>query len=65
MEREYEVDYEGKVSFVGSDSSFILDDMGFELKRILFFRKGLNFTMEKFFDLFRSYKCIVCKELFI
>ncbi|ELK27508.1 Zinc finger homeobox protein 4 [Myotis davidii] len=64
MEREYEVDQEGKASPVGSDSSSIPDDMGSEPKRTLPFRKGPNFTMEKFLDPSRPYKCTVCKESF-
>ncbi|KAK1332096.1 hypothetical protein QTO34_007782 [Cnephaeus nilssonii] len=64
MEREYEVDQEGKASPVGSDSSSIPDDLGSEPKRTLPFRKGPNFTMEKFLDPSRPYKCTVCKESF-
>ncbi|XP_023376933.1 zinc finger homeobox protein 4 isoform X6 [Pteropus vampyrus] len=64
MEREYEVDHEGKASPIGSDSSSIPDDMGSEPKRTLPFRKGPNFTMEKFLDPSRPYKCTVCKESF-
>ncbi|EHB13072.1 Zinc finger homeobox protein 4 [Heterocephalus glaber] len=64
MDREYEVDHEGKASPVGSDSSSIPDDLGSEPKRTLPFRKGPNFTMEKFLDPSRPYKCTVCKESF-
>uniref|UniRef100_A0A8B9MM57 Zinc finger homeobox 3 n=1 Tax=Accipiter nisus TaxID=211598 RepID=A0A8B9MM57_9AVES len=35
-----------------------------EPKRALPFRKGPNFTMEKFLDPSRPYKCTVCKESF-
>ncbi|PIN98006.1 hypothetical protein AB205_0205800, partial [Aquarana catesbeiana] len=63
-ERDYEMDHEGKASPVGSDSSSIPDDLGTEPKRTLPFRKGPNFTMEKFLDPSRPYKCTVCKESF-
>lgn len=64
IERDYEMDQEGKASPVGSDSSSIPDDTGSEPKRTLPFRKGPNFTMEKFLDPSRPYKCTVCKESF-
>lgn len=64
IERDYEMEQEGKASPVGSDSSSIPDDMGSEPKRTLPFRKGPNFTMEKFLDPSRPYKCTVCKESF-
>ncbi|XP_056593982.1 zinc finger homeobox protein 4 isoform X1 [Triplophysa dalaica] len=64
LDKEDELDQEGKASPTGSDSSSLLDDMGSEPKRTLPFRKGPNFTMEKFLDPSRPYKCTVCKESF-
>uniref|UniRef100_A0A4W5JVX3 C2H2-type domain-containing protein n=1 Tax=Hucho hucho TaxID=62062 RepID=A0A4W5JVX3_9TELE len=64
MEKDDELDLEEKASPTGSDSSSLLDDMGAETKRTLPFRKGPNFTMEKFLDPSRPYKCTVCKESF-
>ncbi|XP_055784219.1 zinc finger homeobox protein 4-like isoform X1 [Salvelinus fontinalis] len=64
MDKDDELDLEEKASSTGSDSSLLLDDMGAETKRTLPFRKGPNFTMEKFLDPSRPYKCTVCKESF-
>uniref|UniRef100_A0AAY4A8J7 Zinc finger homeobox protein 3 n=1 Tax=Denticeps clupeoides TaxID=299321 RepID=A0AAY4A8J7_9TELE len=64
MDKEDELDQEGKTSPTGSESGSLLDDMGSEPKRTLPFRKGPNFTMEKFLDPSRPYKCTVCKESF-
>ncbi|TSK98492.1 Zinc finger homeobox protein 4 [Bagarius yarrelli] len=64
MDKDDELDQEGKASPTGSDSSSLLDEMGSEPKRTLPFRKGPNFTMEKFLDPSRPYKCTVCKESF-
>ncbi|KAG7488587.1 hypothetical protein MATL_G00036030 [Megalops atlanticus] len=59
MDKDEDLDQEGKASPTGSDSSSLLDDMGSEPKRTLPFRKGPNFTMEKFLDPSRPYKCTV------
>lgn len=64
LDKDDEMDQEEKPSPTGSDSSSLLDDMGAEPKRTLPFRKGPNFTMEKFLDPSRPYKCTVCKESF-
>ncbi|XP_023649003.2 zinc finger homeobox protein 4-like isoform X1 [Paramormyrops kingsleyae] len=64
MDKEEEMDQEGKASPVGSDSSSLMDEMGSEPKRSLPLRKGPNFYMEKFLDPSRPYKCTVCKESF-
>ncbi|XP_048828787.1 zinc finger homeobox protein 3-like isoform X1 [Brienomyrus brachyistius] len=53
-----------KQSPTGSDSGSIQEDAGSEPKRALPFRKGPNFTMEKFLDPSRPFKCTVCKESF-
>ncbi|KAL8195155.1 UNVERIFIED_CONTAM: Zinc finger homeobox protein 3 [Gekko kuhli] len=63
-EKEEESDPEDKQSPVGSDSGSVQEDSGSEPKRALPFRKGPNFTMEKFLDPSRPYKCTVCKESF-
>ncbi|CDQ81757.1 unnamed protein product [Oncorhynchus mykiss] len=57
-------DQEEKQSPTGSDSGSLLEDFGSEPKRALPFRKGPNFTMEKFLDPSRPFKCTVCKESF-
>ncbi|XP_077374618.1 zinc finger homeobox protein 3 isoform X1 [Festucalex cinctus] len=59
-----ESDPEEKQSPTGSDSGSLLEDSGSEPKRALPFRKGPNFTMEKFLDPSRPFKCTVCKESF-
>ncbi len=64
LDKDEEIDQEGKASPTGSDSNSLLDDMGSEPKRTLPFRKGPNFTIEKFLDPSRPYKCTVCKESF-
>lgn len=64
LDKDDEIDQEEKPSPTGSDSSSLLDDLGAEPKRTLPFRKGPNFTMEKFLDPSRPYKCTVCKESF-
>ncbi|XP_041101871.1 zinc finger homeobox protein 4-like [Polyodon spathula] len=63
-DKEEDMDQEGKASPAGSDSSSVPDELGYEQKRTLPFRKGPNFTMEKFLDPSRPYKCTVCKESF-
>uniref|UniRef100_A0A8C6WL64 Zinc finger homeobox 4 n=1 Tax=Neogobius melanostomus TaxID=47308 RepID=A0A8C6WL64_9GOBI len=63
LDKDDELDQEEKPSPTGSDSGSLLDDMA-EPKRTLPFRKGPNFTMEKFLDPSRPYKCTVCKESF-
>ncbi|XP_030060531.1 LOW QUALITY PROTEIN: zinc finger homeobox protein 3 [Microcaecilia unicolor] len=63
-EKEEESDLEDKQSPTGSDSGSVQEDSGSEPKRALPFRKGPNFTMEKFLDPSRPYKCTVCKESF-
>ncbi|XP_077165725.1 zinc finger homeobox protein 3 isoform X2 [Paroedura picta] len=63
-EKEEESDLDDKQSPVGSDSGSVQEDSGSEPKRALPFRKGPNFTMEKFLDPSRPYKCTVCKESF-
>ncbi|CAN2389434.1 regulation of locomotor rhythm [Pristimantis euphronides] len=63
-EKEDESDLEDKQSPTGSDSGSFQEDSGSEPKRALPFRKGPNFTMEKFLDPSRPYKCTVCKESF-
>lgn len=45
-----ESDLEEKQSPTGSDSGSLQEDSGSEPKRALPFRKGPNFTMEKFLD---------------
>ncbi|XP_007570506.1 zinc finger homeobox protein 3 isoform X1 [Poecilia formosa] len=57
-------DPEEKQSPTGSDSGSLQEDSGSEPKRALPFRKGPNFTMEKFLDPSRPFKCTVCKESF-
>ncbi|KAJ8279704.1 hypothetical protein COCON_G00067700 [Conger conger] len=57
MDKDDDLDQEGKASPTGSDCSSLLDEMGSEPKRTLPFRKGPNFTMEKFLDPSRPYKC--------
>ncbi|KAJ6652494.1 hypothetical protein lerEdw1_011464 [Lerista edwardsae] len=57
-------DLEDKQSPSGSDSSSVQEDSGAEPRRALPFRKGPNFTMEKFLDPSRPYKCTVCRESF-
>ncbi|TMS09049.1 Zinc finger homeobox protein 4 [Larimichthys crocea] len=64
LDKDDEMDQEEKPSPTGSDSSSLIDEMGAEPKRTLPFRKGPNFTMEKFLDPSRPYKCTVCKESF-
>ncbi|XP_057203465.1 zinc finger homeobox protein 3 isoform X2 [Triplophysa rosa] len=59
-----ESDPEEKQSPTGSDSGSLQEDSGSEPKRALPFRKGPNFTMEKFLDPSRPFKCTVCKESF-
>ncbi|KAK1891447.1 Zinc finger homeobox protein 3, partial [Dissostichus eleginoides] len=59
-----ESDQEDKQSPTGSDSGSLQEDSGSEPKRALPFRKGPNFTMEKFLDPSRPFKCTVCKESF-
>ena len=59
-----ESDPEEKQSPTGSDSGSLMEDCGSEPKRALPFRKGPNFTMEKFLDPSRPFKCTVCKESF-
>ncbi|KAM9816659.1 zinc finger homeobox protein 3 [Neosynchiropus ocellatus] len=59
-----ESDAEEKQSPTGSDSGSLQEDSGSEPKRALPFRKGPNFTMEKFLDPSRPFKCTVCKESF-
>uniref|UniRef100_H3CVC8 Zinc finger homeobox 3b n=1 Tax=Tetraodon nigroviridis TaxID=99883 RepID=H3CVC8_TETNG len=59
-----ESDLEEKQSPTGSDSGSLQEDSGSEPKRALPFRKGPNFTMEKFLDPSRPFKCTVCKESF-
>lgn len=59
-----ESDLEEKQSPNGSDSGSLQEDSGSEPKRALPFRKGPNFTMEKFLDPSRPFKCTVCKESF-
>uniref|UniRef100_A0A8C0GST3 Zinc finger homeobox protein 3 n=1 Tax=Chelonoidis abingdonii TaxID=106734 RepID=A0A8C0GST3_CHEAB len=61
-DKEEESDLEDKQSPTGSDSGSVQEDL--EPKRALPFRKGPNFTMEKFLDPSRPYKCTVCKESF-
>ncbi|KAM9301507.1 zinc finger homeobox protein 3 [Gastrophryne carolinensis] len=63
-DKDYESDLDEKQSPTGSDSGSVQDDFGSEPKRALPFRKGPNFTMEKFLDPSRPYKCTVCKESF-
>ncbi|XP_066876342.1 zinc finger homeobox protein 3 isoform X2 [Kogia breviceps] len=63
-DKEEESDLEDKQSPTGSDSGSVQEDSGSEPKRALPFRKGPNFTMEKFLDPSRPYKCTVCKESF-
>ncbi|CAM4544863.1 unnamed protein product [Lepidochelys kempii] len=63
-DKEEESDLEDKQSPTGSDSGSVQEDSGLEPKRALPFRKGPNFTMEKFLDPSRPYKCTVCKESF-
>lgn len=63
-DKEEESDSEDKQSPAGSDSGSVQEDAGSEPKRALPFRKGPNFTMEKFLDPSRPYKCTVCKESF-
>uniref|UniRef100_A0A672TH25 Zinc finger homeobox protein 3 n=1 Tax=Strigops habroptila TaxID=2489341 RepID=A0A672TH25_STRHB len=63
-DKEEESDLEDKQSPAGSDSGSLQEDSGSEPKRALPFRKGPNFTMEKFLDPSRPYKCTVCKESF-
>ncbi|XP_013913296.1 PREDICTED: zinc finger homeobox protein 3-like [Thamnophis sirtalis] len=57
-------DQEDKQSPAGSDCGSLQEDSGSEPKRALPFRKGPNFTLEKFLDPARPYKCTVCKESF-
>uniref|UniRef100_A0A670ZA36 Zinc finger homeobox protein 3 n=1 Tax=Pseudonaja textilis TaxID=8673 RepID=A0A670ZA36_PSETE len=57
-------DQEDKQSRAGSDCGSLQEDSGSEPKRALPFRKGPNFTLEKFLDPARPYKCTVCKESF-
>ncbi|XP_063169352.1 zinc finger homeobox protein 3 [Candoia aspera] len=57
-------DQEDKQSPAGSDAGSLQEDAGLEPKRALPFRKGPNFTLEKFLDPSRPYKCTVCKESF-
>lgn len=57
-------DPDEKQSPTGSDSGSLQEDSGSEPKRALPFRKGPNFTMEKFLDPSRPFKCTVCKESF-
>lgn len=57
-------DQEDKQSPTGSDTGSLQEDSGSEPKRALPFRKGPNFTMEKFLDPSRPFKCTVCKESF-
>uniref|UniRef100_A0A8C6T0P1 Zinc finger homeobox 3 n=1 Tax=Neogobius melanostomus TaxID=47308 RepID=A0A8C6T0P1_9GOBI len=59
-----ESDPEEKQSPTGSDTGSLQEDCGSEPKRALPFRKGPNFTMEKFLDPSRPFKCTVCKESF-
>ncbi|KAJ0056202.1 hypothetical protein NL108_003493, partial [Boleophthalmus pectinirostris] len=59
-----ESDPEEKQSPTGSDTGSLQEDSGSEPKRALPFRKGPNFTMEKFLDPSRPFKCTVCKESF-
>ncbi|KAK7913106.1 hypothetical protein WMY93_013317 [Mugilogobius chulae] len=59
-----ESDPEDKQSPTGSDTGSLQEDSGSEPKRALPFRKGPNFTMEKFLDPSRPFKCTVCKESF-
>uniref|UniRef100_A0ACB8EAF9 Zinc finger homeobox protein 3 n=1 Tax=Sphaerodactylus townsendi TaxID=933632 RepID=A0ACB8EAF9_9SAUR len=63
-DKEEDSDSEDKQSPTGSDSGSLQEDSGAEPKRALPFRKGPNFTMEKFLDPSRPYKCTVCKESF-
>ncbi|XP_065516660.1 zinc finger homeobox protein 3-like isoform X2 [Lathamus discolor] len=63
-DKEEESDLEDKQSPTGGDSGSVQEDSGSEPKRALPFRKGPNFTMEKFLDPSRPYKCTVCKESF-
>lgn len=59
-----ESDPDEKQSPTGSDTGSLQEDSGSEPKRALPFRKGPNFTMEKFLDPSRPFKCTVCKESF-
>ncbi|KAK1884876.1 Zinc finger homeobox protein 4 [Dissostichus eleginoides] len=62
LDKDDEMDQEEKPSPTESDSGSLLDEMGSEPKRTLPFRKGPNFTMEKFLDPSRPYKCTMSRD---